>query len=554
MKVNDAPKGSGSAMKTVTDDYAKPVQIMIVGAGPVGLATAIELAQRGVHCRVIDQTDDVGFNPRAKITNVRSMELMRRWGIAEKVREAAPLRSNYPSNIVFATSLRGYPLARIANAFYCDRERDERYAEPAQWIPQYTLVRVLRDYLRTFPNIELIYGWRLENIAEKSDRVTVYAKEIASGRLIATDCVFLVGADGAHSTVRSHLGISMKGQHAYLRNYTVVFRERDLAKRHSLGEAILYWLVNPACPGIMGPMDKGDLWFFGTGVPENLDVTTLDPVELIRRATEVNFDPEILAIDPWLTHRLVADRYRSDRIFLAGDACHLHPPSGGYGMNMGFGDALDLGWKLAAVLQGWGGTALLDAYQTERQPVHVRIIDEAVENFSFLPNQMVREKITQFGSEGDNVRAAVGQQILQNKVREFKNLGLVLGCRYEGSPIIISDGSAPPPEDRENYYPSAYPGCLAPHCWLLDGSSLYDHFGPGYTLITTKQGIDAASCLAVAAEGRDVPFHIFRHQDSRITDLYQSHFALIRPDQFVAWRGNVIPDAGRLLDFVRGAA
>jgi 2-polyprenyl-6-methoxyphenol hydroxylase-like FAD-dependent oxidoreductase len=540
-------------MKTPIDNFASSVQVMIVGAGPVGLATAIELAQRGVRCRVIDQSDDLGFNPRAKITNVRSMELMRRWGIAEDVRRAAPLRFDYPSDIVFATSLRGYPLTRISNAFHCDRQRDERYSEAAQWIPQYGLVRVLRDHLRTLPNTDLIYGCRLEELTEQPDGIKACATDMATGRLISTHCAFLIGADGAHSAVRKNLGINMKGQHAYLRDCGVVFRARGLAKKHSLGEAILYWLVNPGCPGIMGPMDKDDLWFFGTGLPEGLDVTSLNPAELICRSADLHFELEIVAIDPWVTHRLVAERYRSSRVFLAGDACHLHPPSGGYGMNMGFGDALDLGWKLAAVLQGWGGAGLLDTYQIERQPVHVRVIDEAVENFSFLPSQMVREKITQSGHEGDAVRAAVGEQILRNKVREFKNLGIVLGCRYQNSPIIVPDGSSPPIDDCENYCPSAHPGCLAPHRWLADDSSLYDHFGRGFTLVSTADGSDTVSDLEAAAADRGVPFQIFSHDDPVIRDLYQSRYALIHPDQFVAWRGEAIPqDAGRLLDSARG--
>jgi 2-polyprenyl-6-methoxyphenol hydroxylase-like FAD-dependent oxidoreductase len=542
------------AVRVTMKNLASRAQVLIVGAGPVGLAAGIELAQRGIRCRVIDETGDVGFNPRAKLTNVRSMELMRRWGIAAEVRRASPLGAEYPANIIFATSLTGYQLARFTNAFCCDRERNELYSEPAQWIPQYALMSVLRDHLRKLPNAELTYNCRLETMHETASGTKAHLRNTVSGESSVTECGFLIGADGARSTVRKQLGIKMNGQHAYSRNYGVVLRAPGLGKQHSLGEAIQYWLVNPACPSILGPMDKGDLWFFGALlIADDLDVSAVDPGKMIRLGTGLDFEFEVVTIDPWVTHRLVAESYRSGHIFLAGDACHLHPPTGGYGMNMGIGDALDLGWKLAAVLQGWGGESLLDTYEIERRPLHLRVIDEAVENFRALPNQMVRDKLTEPGPLGDAIRAAVGKKIVQAKTREFSSLGVVLGCRYQDSPIIVPDGSSPPPDDFETYQPSACPGCLAPHHWLTDGSSLYDHFGPGFTLITTPDDADAASELVAAAADRGIPFEIFRHDDPVIAALYQSRYTLIRPDQFVAWRGDIIPgDPGRLLDRVRG--
>jgi hypothetical protein len=262
----------------------------------------------------------------------------------------------------------------------------------------------------------------------------------------------------------------------------------------------------------------------------------------------------VVASDPWTSHSLVATRYREARIFLAGDACHTHPPFGGYGMNMGIGDAVDLGWKLAATLQGWGGSALLDTYEVERRPVHRLVLDEAVANQSVLGVHLVREGIEEAGPAGEQIRATVGSAIRASKRREFDTLGVVLGYRYDGSPAIEPDGTAPPTSDYATYTPSARPGCVAPHAWLADGSSLYDHFGIGFTLLVTSDGAATeVAGLVDAAAARDVPFTVATPRDTRLPERYGARFALIRPDQHVAWRGDELPvDPNLLLDRVTG--
>lgn len=530
-------------------------EVLVVGAGPVGLAAAIELGHRGIRTCVVEETAELGFNPRAKTTNIRSMELMRRWGIAEAVREAAPLPRDYRHDIVFATALDGFEIARIRDALGFGTARDERFSESGQWIPQYRLAKVLMDHAARLPSVELAFGRRLTSFAEGPAGLEAEILDPARGMAERVQCAYLVGADGARSTVRKQLGIAMHGQHAFARNCAYVIRAPGLARRHRLGEAVMYWIVNPECPAIMGPMDRDDLWFFGLlALPEHLDPAALDPRDLVRRATGLDFAFEVLTTDAWMCHRLLAERYRAGRVFLAGDACHLHPPMGGYGMNMGIGDAVDLGWKLAAVLRGWGGPALLESYECERRPVHERVLNEAVENYGFLANHMVREKIADPGPEGAAARAAVGEEIVRMKVREFKTLGVVLGSRYRESPVIVADGSAPPPEDFMHYEPSAHPGCLAPHRWLADGSSLYDHIGPGFTLVAHDGAAKDAGALADAARARGVPFGVFGHDDAALAGLYRARYALVRTDHFVAWRGDAVPDdPGALIDRVRGA-
>jgi FAD binding domain len=241
-------------------------------------------------------------------------------------------------------------------------------------------------------------------------------------------------------------------------------------------------------------------------------------------------------------------------MFLAGDACHLHPPFGGYGMNLGIADGVDLGWKLAAVLRGWGGEGLLESYEGERRPVHLRTIAEAVENYRTLSDQLLKNDLDADGAEGERARAAVAKEILATKTREFDTLGVVLGSRYDDSPIIARDGSAPPAEHYAHYQPSAHPGCLAPHAWLDDGSSLYDHFGLGYTLVLLD---DSAAVLAQeiedAAAEAGVPLARLDLRGSKLDALYGAPLALIRPDQFVAWRG-ADADAAALVRKIGGNA
>jgi len=278
-------------------------------------------------------------------------------------------------------------------------------------------------------------------------------------------------------------------------------------------------------------MDKDDVWSFGCNQPDGAKLEGEGARALIRKATGLDLRIEILSSDEWVAHRLIADRYRDRRVLLAGDACHLHPPFGGYGMNMGIGDGVDLGWKLAAVLQGWGGAALLDSYEQERRPVHEYVMDEAVANHALLPKQMWRQGLEEATQAGESVRAEVGALIKAAKIREFSTLGVVKGYHYSGSPIVVADGSTPPPRDFMNYVPSAHPGCIAPHAWLADGSSLYDHFGQGFTLLVTD-GSEPAMASST------MPLKVLKQPGLR--DLYCARYALIRPDQHVAWRGDAL--------------
>jgi 2-polyprenyl-6-methoxyphenol hydroxylase-like FAD-dependent oxidoreductase len=530
------------------------VDVLIAGAGPVGLSAAIELGRRGIRCMVVERNERVGLSPRAKTTNVRTREHLRRWGIADALRAASPMGPDYPCTVVFATRMNGPELARFENAVNGSRERNDLYSEEAQWVPQYVLEEVLRQRACSLPGVTVTFNAELTSFRESAQSVVSVIKHLPSGETTQTSSSYVIGADGARSLIRERMGASMVGTQVSFRNYNTIFHAPELATRQRHGKAIMYWMVNEEVPSVLGPLDEKGLWSFtATKLPGNVDPATLDPIDLIRRGTGLrDLKIEVVANFPWVAHQLIADRYQSDRVFLAGDACHLHPPFGGFGMNMGIADAVDLGWKIAATLQGWGGPELLDTYQVERRRVHERTTAESVFNYGAVSNQLVRPGIEEGGAVGEATRNEVGEIIRATKMREFKTLGVVLGYRYESSIIIAEDGE-PPVEDAVIYVPSAYPGCLAPHLWLRDGTSLYDHFGEGFTLLVTEGEQSEVAPLVQTANALRLPLHVLSPGDQRLRLRYKARFALIRPDQHVAWRGDMIPaDSHALLSRVAG--
>jgi 2-polyprenyl-6-methoxyphenol hydroxylase-like FAD-dependent oxidoreductase len=538
-------------------------RVLIIGAGPTGLALAIELGMRSIACLVIERNPRAGHAPRAKTTNVRTREHMRRWGIADKLRAASPLGADYPSTVLFVTRLAGYELARIDNAMYCAPGKNPLYSEHGQWIPQYKVEEVMRAHAQSLPGVEVKFNCELVSFEQNETTVLAQVRDKTTNDISTVTADYLVGADGGRSAVRQGIGAQMQGAQGLSRNYNVVFRAPGLAQAHGHGKAIMYWQVNGDMPSVIGPMDEDDKWYFmPTGVPDGFKFTSAEAAQFIRKATGIDLPYEVLSSDEWVASRLLANRYSDGRVFLAGDACHLHPPFGGYGMNMGIADGVDLGWKIAATLQGWAGPTLLASYELERKPVHNYVMDEAVANHALLGNQLWQEGLEDATDEGQKLRAKVGERISRAKIREFNTLGVLLGYSYDGSPVIKSDGTPAPIVDFLNYVPSARPGCLAPHAWLHDASSLYDHFGQGFTLLVTcslmahsqEISIDAdLSRLRAAALAFKIPFTVFRPEGTAIADLYRARYAIIRPDQHVAWRGDKLPDnLSELLKHISG--
>lgn len=518
-------------MQTETD-------VLIIGAGPTGLAAAIELGLRGVRAIVVERNDRSGTAPRAKTTNVRTRTHLRRWAIAGRLAEESPFGIDYPNNMVFVTRLAGPELTRFANAFNASPERSPLYPEHGQWIPQYRLEKVLFEKARTIPSLELHFDTSFVSAVQDESGVTASVEQ--GGSTLEIRARYLIGADGARSAVRDLIGAKMEGRYGLIHAYNIIFRAPGLAQAHKHGPAAIYWQIGKDGFSAIGPMDVNDTWFFApAGVPAGQKISDQDAVALIRQRTGIQDVPiEILSADQWAASELLADRYRQGRILLAGDSCHLHPPAGGYGMNMGIGDGVDLGWKIAATLQGWGGPALIAAYEAERRPVHRAVIDEAMANFAIYtaaPPPVIEEET----EEGAGMRQRMGAVIQGSKGREFNTLGTVLGLGYEGSPLVAHELGAAPERDSQIYVPSARPGSLAPHAWLSDGRSLYDLFGQGFSLVIARGADEKQIAAAVAqAEEMGVPLELARPEGVAVSDLYRADLTLVRPDQHVAWRGN----------------
>ncbi len=516
--------------------------VVVVGAGPSGLALAIELGSRGIDCLLVERNERVGYAPRAKTTNVRTRTHLRRWGIADKLAAVSPFGVDYPSTVKFVTRLGGFGLARIEDASNCHPAKNDFYPEHGQWVPQYKLEQVMREHAGMLPSVTLRFSTEFVSATQDGDGVDLVLHDRGTGGELRIRCGYVVGADGARSVLRDIVGATMHGSYGLSRNYNIVFRAPGLGEAHGHGPATMYWQVNPAAPSLIGPMDEGNVWFFmPTRLPDGFRITPDNAAQLIREATGIDLPYEILSSDEWVASSLIADRYRNGRAFLIGDACHLHPPFGGYGMNMGVADGVDLGWKLAAALRGWGGPALLDSYEIERRAIHEEVIAEAATNHAVLSNDFWSEGLEAAGEDGDALRRAVGERIAAVKQREFHTLKTVLGGCYGASPVLATEDRSSidfSTVDDRRYVPSSRAGCLAPHVWRGDGVSLYDLFGHGFALVARRDADgDQIRHATDEAARRGIALAIVPVTADEADGRYDLPLTLVRPDQYVAWRG-----------------
>jgi 2-polyprenyl-6-methoxyphenol hydroxylase-like FAD-dependent oxidoreductase len=528
------------------------VQVVVAGGGPVGLACAVELGRRGIGCLVVEPRNTVSrARPRCKTVNVRSMQHLRRWGLAGRLRDRAPLSPAWSSDAVFCTALAGRELSRFTGVLGLVPEGD-RFPELGQQAPQYVLEELLRDVVRELPACQLATGFTVTGADQDEDgvRVTVAGPD---GRAAVVAADYLVGCDGPRSVVRDRIGAAYTGEAALRPNFGMVFTAPDLWRHVRHGPAVHYWIINPAAPALMGPIDlDGTWWLIAFGVAA--DTGTREAVRLIDAAAGVPSGAVVRSTDPWTARMQIADTMRRGRVFLAGDAAHLNPPFGGHGLNTGLGDAVDLGWKLAATLDGWGGPALLDSYQLERRPIQERVIREATANMAVTSPELLADNLDADDAAGIRARHAAGERIQRAKQPEFHSLELVLGIRIDGSPVIAG---APDAGVQPDSSPPARPGALLPHAWLAPGRSLYDELGEGFTLVrragtgggAAGRGPAGRGAIEQAARARGVPLRVFDQPGQAGPAL-----TLVRPDQYVAWAGHREPeDALALIDQVRGA-
>jgi 2-polyprenyl-6-methoxyphenol hydroxylase-like FAD-dependent oxidoreductase len=518
-------------------------QVLVAGGGPVGLATAVELGLRGIQCTIVEPRRTISTSrPRCKTINVRTMEHLRRWGLSEQLRARAPIPVGWSQDVVFCTSLCGHELSRFHGAFGLSAEGD-RFPEVGQQAPQYVLEAMLRSAAEALPSCRLRLGERVVGAEPDADEVRVLIVGEAQEPTVIT-AQYLVGADGPRSVVRPGMGAAYQGDLAARPNYGMVFRAPSLLAKALHPPAIQYWVVNSTAPALMGPLDlNGTWWMIAFGVDQ--ETGQREAQQLIAGAAGCAIQAEVLSHDPWRARMQLADRLRNGRTFLAGDAAHLNPPFGGHGLNTGVGDAVDLGWKLAAVLDGWGGPALLDSYEAERRPVQRRIIEAAVANMSVLSLDLLAEHLDTQGPVGDEARRRAHHRIQATKRDEFHSLSLVLDDRIDSSPVMAEGPGVA----------SSAVGARLPHAWLGHGLSLYDELGAHFTLLVLdRELIEAAGSFERACRERGVPLKALDVSQRLPQHRYGAGLLLVRPDQYVCWSSDALPEEpATIIDLVRGA-
>jgi 2-polyprenyl-6-methoxyphenol hydroxylase-like FAD-dependent oxidoreductase len=452
------------------------------------------------------------------------------------------------------TSLAGFEIARIERPSHGGDRPSAFSPEQPQRCNQLWFDPILRRRAEGFPEVRLRHRCRFETFEQDADGVIAEVTDLETGKRERIAARYLIACCGGHSTVRSELGIELRGLPGEGHPVHIFFRTEALWERHDKGKAALHYLLGAEGRwATMISVNGDDLWSLSVELGEaDRDIGEDRARAYIDRAIGTGIDYEIESLSYWVRREMVADRYGEGRVLIAGDCAHLNGPEGGYGMNTGMGDAADLGWKLAAVLDGWGGPGLLASYEAERRPVALRNVEEATRNLR--RHVFDCSGITLDTATGERQRREVGAAIVADGARRHGHDGLALGYRYDPSPICLADDGAAPADDTSRYVPSAHAGFRAPHAWLADGRSTIDLYGRGFVLLRLGGDAPDVGPLARAAAARGVPFEVVDLAEDEVREVYGRSLVLVRPDGHVAWRGDAPPeDPLALIDTVRGA-
>ncbi|MBI1292468.1 hypothetical protein GC173_14710 [bacterium] len=534
----------------------QPAQVIIAGGGPVGVTLAMDLARLGIASIVLEQRRNVPASPRCNTINARTMEIFRRLGCADKVREVG-LPHDHNTDVVYMTQMNDETLTRFKRPTPDDFRNGKAIGvgadwptpEPQQFVSQMFVEPVLRDHAVEEYSIDLREGLRVESFDQDEDGVTVVAADVDTGERHTFRGDFLVGADGGASMVRTDIGARLEGIPALGKRIATFMRAPFLSKLYARTPAWMYRFIG-GCNIVA--IDGVDRWLVHIRVPDKDDLQTFDPEPAIFAAVGEPFDYEILQQVRWTPRAMVATKFRSRRVFLCGDAAHIWVPMGGFGMNAGIADATALSWLLAGVLQGWLSEGALNSYHDERASIG--------SNVAARVSKWVRDLQPLIGNGPDQLphaspeeKVALGEAIDRINLPEFNCPGMQLGYFYDTSPIIAYDDGVRPEWSVERYVESSAPGVRVPHVWLDDGACLFDRLGSGFTLL--RIGANAPDCASLIDQaGRDaIPFSTLDLPADAEGKFSGYPLVLVRPDQHVAWRGMDAPhDPKALLDVIAG--
>jgi 2-polyprenyl-6-methoxyphenol hydroxylase-like FAD-dependent oxidoreductase len=557
--LDDRSRGSPSALAT---------DVLISGGGPCGLMLANELGRRGIRCLVVDAKPGTAFNPQANATQARTMEHFRRLGFAHEVR-AQGLPPDHPTDIAYFTRFAHHELAQsrlptAAEAIVKIKSMSGSWsaAELPHRVSQKFVEQTLRRHAQAWPSAEVRYGWTLERFHDDGRSVSATVRPSGDGPAQEVRARFLVGADGARSFVRRQLGIDLGGVTGIQREFmggkmfAVYLRAPGFLSVLRHPKAWMYVAVNHRRRAFMAAVDGVAEFAFHAALKPGEDAedwTAEDARRVFAEAVGAELAVEILSTGTWLAgHALVAQRFQQGRVFIAGDAAHLFTPTGGLGCNTAVEDAVNLAWKLASVIRGQAPEAVLDSYEMERKRMAERNTGFARRFADSVGLFAAKPELEEESGRGDAERALAARHLDAHARLEFNIPGVTFGGRYDGSPIIVGDGSTPPPDEPNTYVATASPGGRPPHAWLDDGRSLFDLFHAEWTLLALGPDVPSTAAFEAAARDFAMDLRVVRVPQSSLRGLYEAPFALIRPDQIVAWRGATADDALDVLSRVTG--
>ncbi|HEU0167141.1 MAG TPA: FAD-dependent monooxygenase [Chloroflexota bacterium] len=548
--------------------------VAIVGGGPVGVALAVELGQRGIRTVLVERhTEPIRIPKGQNLTN-RTLEHFYFWHCVDELRAARVMPAGYPigGTTVYHDLMSPYWHASAGGAAPAGRGPavQDFFFQKNERLPQYCTEAVLRDRLKQLPSVTTLFGWTAERIEQDDQeaRLTITpgdegafyswsADTVQQTNQAPTDAntegaqtlqaTYLVGCDGGRSLVRESMGIDRGGRDFDQRMVLAVLRSKELHEAlKRFPEGTTYRVMKPELQGFwqfFGRIDVGEGFFFHAPVPKDTNTENYDFLGLIRNAAGFDVHAEFDHVGFWDLRVMVASQYSKGRVFIAGDACHQHPPYGGFGLNTGLEDAANLGWKLAAAVQGWGGRTLLESYSEERRPIFV----ETGEAMIAGGIDRDREWLDRYSPEKD-------REEFERAWADYPRNGGGMGRQsyephYEGSRVVMGPPGAVSSIHGKYAFTAEAGHHLAPRA-LTNGRNVFEELGDGLTLLA----LDAdPTPIEHAAKAANVPLKVVRDTFAGDREAYEAHLVLVRPDQYVVWTGNEPPaDAAALLKRVTG--